>query len=1293
MTALRRHLPYLLALLLAAWSFIGASSVTAQENGTTVYEEDFAEDPNYTIAISENIQDKAEVYWDEGEENFYAKIKGTGTPLFAVGMSPTFTTVQPEDGFSTSFQFNPVSYTTGNFDGSSRAPGVYLVEDGDTENPQEKTRALEFTAPYKDGRGVRFRLLSASGDEFTTPVIPSTDEPYEVSVTYHPASQTVDIEILRQDGSVLVDQRNMSMEITNPFDQVLIGEISDDDFKSAEIRVDDFQVETHAPYPSPPEQLTGSASNQQVFLSWLGSTSDDVAGYNVYRSIQPFDEIDDATKVNGSLVSSPGFTDTGLNNGTTYYYRTTTVDTDGNESELSSEITAAPVENGTVVYKEDFDDNPEYTVVYTPKNVQINSRASWDKGPDNFYTKIKGQETPLYAVGMSPTFATVQPEDGFSISFRFNPVSYTTGNFGGSSRAPGVYLVEDGDTENPQEKTRALEFTAPYKDGNGVQFRLLSAGGDEYVTPVVPTEDERYEVNLTYNPAGQTVNIEILRQDGSVFVDQQAVSMEITNPFDQVLIGEISDNAFKSADIRVDDIEVQTNSPYPAPPEELTASASNQQAVLMWLPSASNDVVGYNVYRSIQPFDEISDATKVNGTLLNSPGFTNTGLSNGTTYYYRTTTVDSDGNESNPSAEVTTTPLVDGTVMYSENFADRPSLTVDYTGNVIEKSRVTWEKGPGNFYAKVNADDAPFFAVGKSPIFSMIWPEDGFITSFRFNPVSYGGSARTPGVYFVESGDTDNPQEKTRALEFTGYKDGGGVQFRLLSASGDEFITPVIPSMDEQYEVSLTYNPESQTVIIEIFRQDGSVFLDQQAVSMEITNPFDQVLLGEISDEDGGTAVIRIDEIEIRSEAAPPVPPSDLSAQASYEQVTLTWADTTDPDLEAYWVYRGTTAEFDTTGSRVAVLSQNNNQYEDTNVINGTTYFYRVLATNESGFVGELSSTVSATPGENLVASVSETVSSDGNVDFGVTGVDVVFSGVGGSGTVTVEKFGDSPENIEGISESDVSSYRHVISADGDLSFGSDTEVRLDVSTLGGISDASNVTIYKRPDVGSGMFSELTTSYDENDNELFATTGSFSEFALASNTEPLPVELADFEAARLGSRIRLSWRTASEQNNARFEIQRTTGQSNSWQRVGTREGAGTTTEPQRYQFTDDNLPYEAERFIDRLKQVNTNGTTNLSDAVQIEVGAPDQVELKAPFPNPASSQITVRYAIPEEMGDQPMRLVLYDVLGREVRMFASGKDPGRNEVSHRVAEIPNGTYFLRQTVGETRRTERFTVVR
>jgi len=74
-----------------------------------------------------------------------------------------------------------------------------------------------------------------------------------------------------------------------------------------------------------------------VSLSWTASTST-VSGYNVYRSLTSGSGY---AKVNTGLVSSVNYTDATVANTTTYYYVTTAVDANGNESIDSSEAVAA----------------------------------------------------------------------------------------------------------------------------------------------------------------------------------------------------------------------------------------------------------------------------------------------------------------------------------------------------------------------------------------------------------------------------------------------------------------------------------------------------------------------------------------------------------------------------------------------------------------------------------------------------------------------------------------------------------------------------------------------------------------------------------------------------------------------------------------------------------------------------------------------------------------------------------------------------------------------------------------
>ncbi|MCB1055456.1 MAG: endonuclease [Acidobacteria bacterium] len=91
--------------------------------------------------------------------------------------------------------------------------------------------------------------------------------------------------------------------------------------------------------PAAPTGLLASATNGGAELSWLVNGEPDLAGYDVYRSTTsggPYD------RVNGALVGTNAYTDSGLVNGTTYYYVVTAVDTSSNESVASSQVAVTP---------------------------------------------------------------------------------------------------------------------------------------------------------------------------------------------------------------------------------------------------------------------------------------------------------------------------------------------------------------------------------------------------------------------------------------------------------------------------------------------------------------------------------------------------------------------------------------------------------------------------------------------------------------------------------------------------------------------------------------------------------------------------------------------------------------------------------------------------------------------------------------------------------------------------------------------------------------------------------------
>jgi hypothetical protein len=91
----------------------------------------------------------------------------------------------------------------------------------------------------------------------------------------------------------------------------------------------------------------------------------------------------------------------------------------------------------------------------------------------------------------------------------------------------------------------------------------------------------------------------------------------------------------------------------PSAPTGLSASASIGTVLLDWFDNAEIDVNGYNVYRSTTSGSAYS---KLNGLLLSDSNYTDTNVTNVTTYYYVVTAVDDNNHESGYSSEVSATP-------------------------------------------------------------------------------------------------------------------------------------------------------------------------------------------------------------------------------------------------------------------------------------------------------------------------------------------------------------------------------------------------------------------------------------------------------------------------------------------------------------------------------------------------------------------------------------------------------------------------------------------------------------
>jgi hypothetical protein len=99
-----------------------------------------------------------------------------------------------------------------------------------------------------------------------------------------------------------------------------------------------FLDESGTPLAVEPVSGTGvDPPDHSVSLSWNASTSQNVIGYNIYRGNQsggPY------AKINDVLDSSTAYTDTSVSDGNTYYYVTTAVNSDNQESTYSNQARA-----------------------------------------------------------------------------------------------------------------------------------------------------------------------------------------------------------------------------------------------------------------------------------------------------------------------------------------------------------------------------------------------------------------------------------------------------------------------------------------------------------------------------------------------------------------------------------------------------------------------------------------------------------------------------------------------------------------------------------------------------------------------------------------------------------------------------------------------------------------------------------------------------------------------------------------------------------------------------------------
>ena len=184
---------------------------------------------------------------------------------------------------------------------------------------------------------------------------------------------------------------------------------------------------------------------------------------------------------------------------------------------------------------------------------------------------------------------------------------------------------------------------------------------------------------------------------------------------------------------------------------------------------------------------------------------------------------------------------------------------------------------------------------------------------------------------------------------------------------------------------------------------------------------------------------------------------------------------------------------------------------------------------------------------------------------------------------------------------------------------------------------------------------------------------------IKSTDELLPVELLTLFTSIKNNSVTLFWETATEVDNYGFEVARCENSNvkgETWQTVGFVQGHGNSNSVKSYSFTDKNL--KSGKYLYRLKMIDTDGSFEYSNEVEVDVTLPTEFTLMQNYPNPFNAQTKIKFTIPPGANNNKVTLKLFNILGEEIKTLLNEElEAGFHEVDFNASNLASGVFIYR----------------